>query len=123
VAGPVSHSQSTPPNIDTLLENLTRSVLDVLAVAGELDQLIRWLTVEVYELLLKRIVLSARARTATGRRAHRPRVTVLRTICSWPHNDVVEGVVLVRTPVRVRAVAIRLEADRGRWRATAVSVL
>jgi hypothetical protein len=98
-------------------------VLEVLAGTRELDQLIRWVTQDVYETLLKRVVLSARARVASGRRVHRPRLTVLRTITTHPVDSVVEAVVIVQTPVRIRAIAIRLEGLDNRWRASAISVL
>jgi len=111
------------PDPEPLLVNLTRSVLEVLAGARELDQLIRWVTQEVYETLLKRVVLAARARAATGRAVHRPRLTVLRTVVSEPVDGVVEAVVIVQTPVRVRSIAIRLEGLDSRWRASAISVL
>jgi len=111
------------PDPEPLLINLTRSVLEVLAGTRELDQLIRWVTQDVYETLLKRVVLSARARVASGRRVHRPRLTVLRTITTHPVDSVVEAVVIVQTPVRIRAIAIRLEGLDNRWRASAISVL
>jgi hypothetical protein len=111
------------PDPEPLLINLTHSVLEVLAGTRELDQLIRWLTKDVYDILLKRVVLSARARIATGKQVHRPRVTVLRTIITHPADGIVEAVVIVRTPVRTRAIAIRLEGLDNRWRASAISVL
>lgn len=111
------------PDPEPLLVNLTRSVLEVLAGARELDQLIRWVTQEVYETLLKRVVLAARARAATGRPVNRPRLTVLRTLVSEPVDGVVEAVVIVQTPVRMRSIAIRLEGLDSRWRASAISVL
>jgi hypothetical protein len=43
-------------------------------------------------------------------------------ICE-PRDGVVEATVVIRNPVRVRAVAIRLEGLDRRWRASAVSVL
>lgn len=111
------------PDPEVLLVNLTRCVLEVLAGTRELNQLIRWVTQDVYETLLKRVVLAARARAVTGRAVNRPRLSVLRTIVSEPVDGVVEAVVIVQTPVRVRSIAIRLEGLDSRWRASAISVL
>jgi hypothetical protein len=111
------------PDPEPLLVNLTHYVLEVLAGARELDQLIRWVTKDVYANLLKRVVLSARARAVSGQRVNRPRLTVLRTIVTEPCDGVIEGVVIVQTPVRVRAIAIRLEGLDSRWRASAITVL
>lgn len=111
------------PDPRPLLGNLTQSVLEVLAGTRELDQLMRWLTQDVYETLLKRVLLSARARVAKGERPQRPRISVLRTIVAEPSDGVVEAVVIVETPIRVRAIAIRLEGLDRRWRASAISVL
>jgi len=111
------------PDPKPMLVNLTRSVLEVLAGTRELEQLTRWVTKDVYQILLRRTVLTARARVATGRRVHRPQLDVTRTIVTEPADGVIEAVVIVGTPVRSRAVAIRLEGLDRRWRASAISIL
>lgn len=105
------------------MQNLTRGVLEVLAGARELDQLIGWVTADVYEHILKRVIVSSRAREAPRLLARLPSAHIIRVTCSAPRDGVVEGVVIVRTAVRVRAVAIRLEQYRDRWRASAINVL
>lgn len=111
------------PDPEPMLINLARCVLEVLAGARELDQMIRWVTEDVYAVLLRREVLARRARELKGAAARRPQIAVLSTRWSSPRDGVVEGVVIVRTPVRVRAIALRLEGLDRRWRASAVSVL
>jgi len=111
------------PNPEPMLVNLARCVLEVLAGARELDQMMRWVTEEVYTVLLRRSVLAQRARDLKGVRPHRPQVAVLRTTWSSPRDGVIEGVVIVQTAARVRAIALRLEGLDHRWRASAVSVL
>ncbi|GAB3804543.1 hypothetical protein GCM10028798_24980 [Humibacter antri] len=111
------------PDPEPLLTNLARCILEVLAGARELDQLNRWVTDEVYATLLHRTVLAERARRVKGLKAVRPALSVLSTHISEPRDGVVEATVVVRNPVRVRAVAIRLEGLDRRWRASAVSVL
>lgn len=111
------------PDPEPLLENLTRCIIEVLAGARELEQIARWVTDEVYRHLLKRVVLSSRARQAKGVVASRPTFAVGSITVFEPRDGVVEGVVIVRGRARTRAVAIRLEGLDGRWRATAVNVL
>lgn len=111
------------PDPRPLAENLTRVVIEILAGARELEQLSRWVTDDVYRHLLKRVVLSARARQAKGQRAVRPAFTLGSTTICQPADGVVEAVVIVVGRARTRAVALRLEGLDRRWRATAISVL
>lgn len=115
--------RSQLPDPEPLLVNLTRCVIEVLAGARELDQLARWVSDDVYRHLLKRVVLSARARAVKGQRAQRPSITIGRVIVSEPRDGVIEAVVIVHSRVRVRAVALRLEGLDHRWRASAINVL
>jgi hypothetical protein len=119
--------QPTPttalPDPRPLIENLTRCVIEILAGARELDQIARWLTDDVYRHLLKRVVLSSRARQAKGAKALRPTFTIGSVIISEPRDGIVEATVVVRGRARVRAVALRLEGLDRRWRATAIHVL
>lgn len=106
-----------------LCANLAHCVVEILAGARSLDQLGRWVTDSVYIHLLRRTVLAARARAASAQEAMRPRFRVGSPIVSHPADGVVEAVVLVHQSTRSRAIAIRLERHRDRWRATAISVL
>lgn len=114
---------SSLPNPVPLMENLARCVLEVLAGARELDQLSRWVADDVYRHLLKRVVLSTRARQARGTPVGRPSFRIGNTITCEPADGVVEGVVIVHGKARTRAVAIRLEGLDKRWRASAINVL
>ena len=111
------------PDPEPLLINLTRCVIEVLAGARELDQLARWVSDDVYRHLLKRVVLSARARAVKGQRAQRPAITIGRVTINEPRDGIIEAVVIVHSKVRVRAVAVRLEGLDNRWRASAINVL
>jgi hypothetical protein len=119
--------QPTPttalPDPRPLIENLTRCVIEILAGARALDQFARWLTDDVYRHLLKRVVLSSRARQAKGAKALRPTFTIGSVIVCEPRDGIVEATVVVRGRARVRAVALRLEGLDRRWRATAIHVL
>lgn len=111
------------PDPEPLLTNLARCVLEVLAGARDLEQLTRWVTDDVFASLLHRVVLADRARRVKGQKAVRPVLSVLSVRVCEPRDGVVEATVIVRNPVRVRAVAIRLEGLDRRWRASAISVL
>jgi len=111
------------PDPEPLLTNLARCILEVLAGARDLEQLSRWVTDDVYTTLLHRTVLAERARRVKGITAARPALAVLSTHISEPRDGVVEATIIVRNPIRVRAVAIRLEGLDRRWRASAISVL
>ncbi|MCW4384982.1 Rv3235 family protein [Salinibacterium sp. SYSU T00001] len=111
------------PDPNPLLENLTRCVIEILAGARDLQQIARWVTDEVYRNLLKRVVLSDRARRARGEKAARPNFTIGSVVAEAPRDGVIEAVVIVHGRARSRAVAIRLEGLDSRWRATAINVL
>ncbi|MCU1416734.1 MAG: 3-hydroxyacyl-CoA dehydrogenase [Schumannella sp.] len=119
--------QPTPtdqlPDPVPLLENLTRCVIEILAGARELEQIARWVSDDVYRHLLKRVVISSRARAAKGQQPTRPAFTIGSTTVGQPRDGVVEAVIIVRGRARVRAVALRLEGLDNRWRATAINVL
>jgi hypothetical protein len=116
-------STSALPDPRPLIENLARCVVEILAGARDLEQISRWVTDDVYRHLLKRTVLSARARQAKGQPPVRPTFTIGGVITCEPKDGVVESVVIVRGRARSRAVAIRLEGLDRRWRATAIHVL
>lgn len=116
--------RSALPNPAPLVENLARCVIEILAGARDLEQISRWVSDDVYRHLLKRVVLSARARQAKGQRVvSRPNFTIGSTSVTEPSDAVVEAVVIVHNRARSRAVAIRLEGMDSRWRATAINVL
>ena len=115
--------RSALPDPQPLLENLTRCVIEILAGARELEQIARWLSDEVYAHLLKRVMLSARARQAKALSPARPVFAIGSVTVCEPRDGVVEAVVVVRGRARTRAVAFRLEGLDRRWRATALHVL
>jgi hypothetical protein len=111
------------PDPQPLLENLTRCVIEILAGARDLEQIARWVSDDVYRVLLKRVVIAARARQVRDQAPGRPAFTLGSVRICEPRDGVVEAVVIVHNRARSRAVAIRLEGLDRRWRATAISVL
>lgn len=116
-------STSSLPDPRPLIENLTRCVIEILAGARDLDQISRWVTDEVHRHLLKRVVLSSRARQVRGQKAVRPTFVIGSVTLCEPADGVVEAAVIVRGRARTRAVALRLEGMDRRWRASAINVL
>ncbi|QHC57044.1 3-hydroxyacyl-CoA dehydrogenase [Rathayibacter tanaceti] len=111
------------PDPEPILARLTLVVIEILEGSREIDQIARWLTDEVYRHLQKRVVLAARSRSLARRTGQRIPFTIGRVVMAEPRDGVIEGVVLVHSRVRTRAVAIRLEGMDARWRATAINVL
>ncbi|MFJ6653228.1 Rv3235 family protein [Microbacterium sp. NPDC091313] len=120
---PQRTSAQALPDPDPLLRNLTRGVLEVLAGVREIEQLARWVTEETYRALLTRANLATRARSARGVPATRPVQAIQSVRMCVPADGVVEAVVVVVTPARTRAVAIRLEGIDRRWRASSLALL
>lgn len=114
-----------PETLDTLPEPgpwaaaLVRAAVEVLTGSRPPAQLARWLSLDLYELMVRRAGLAVRvlgrpqpARVARLRRVH----------CQAVRPGVHEAAVVVHDGVRVRAAAVRIEAIRGRWRATALEI-
>lgn len=106
-----------------LSAKLALCVIEILAGARPLDQLGRWVSDSVYVQLLRRTVIASRSREVTGDDARRPRVRVGEPMINRLGETIVDAVVMIHQPARSRAVALRLERHRNRWRATAISVL
>jgi hypothetical protein len=112
-----------PPDPRPLLEGLARCVVEILAGTRDIDQIARWLSADVHAHLMKRVVLSNRARHARGEAPSRLSFSMGTTVLCEPQDGIVEAVVIVHGRARSRAVAIRLESLGSRWRASAVHVL
>ncbi|AGW42204.1 cobalt ABC transporter permease [Leifsonia xyli subsp. cynodontis DSM 46306] len=69
------------------------------------------------------MVIAARYRAVAGVDERRPRGRVGKPMVSLLGDTVAEAVMMVHQPTRSRAVAIRLERHRSRWRASAIHVI
>lgn len=99
---------------------LAPAILEVAAGERPAGQLSRWVTTEIRETLARRGAAARRHPAGKdlplqGRRVRSVRVTS-------PAPGVIEASAVVVGTARARAVAIRLEAVRGRWLATAVEL-
>ena len=94
---------------------LAQGIAEVLAGHRPVQQLVRWTDESVYEMLTHRLI--GRVPPA----GPRPRVRSIRI--SRPRDGVVEASAVVDTAGRCRALALRLEADHGHWRCTALDIV
>jgi hypothetical protein len=102
---------------------LALCVVEIIAGARPLEQVGYWVTDAVHLHLLRRSVIASRARAVAAEEPMRPRVRIGVPRLFEPREGVVEAVVMVHQTSRSRAMTIRLERHRNRWRATALSML
>ncbi|GAA1494861.1 Rv3235 family protein [Curtobacterium herbarum] len=121
--GPPGTVAAGLPDPGETARSLALCVAEILTGAREVETIARWITEEVQRHLQHRAALAARARSAARRRRHRPVIRVGSVVVSVPRDGVAEAAVVVHTRSHARAVAIRLEERKGRWRATAIGVL
>lgn len=109
----------TLPDPGTWCATVARACAETLHGSRPATQLHRWLDVEVYTALQRRARLAARMRPS-GVRARAVRVRRVHRCHIRP--GVWEASVVLQDGGRVRAAAIRIEAHRGHWRATAIQM-
>jgi hypothetical protein len=96
-----------------------QAVVEVIAGDRPLQQLIRWTDERVYCDLSRRVRILGLTTSAASR--HRTERSQVRSVHIYqPHPDAAEVAAHVRHGARSRAVAARLEAERGRWTCTAL---
>jgi hypothetical protein len=96
-----------------------QAVVEVIAGDRPLQQLIRWTDERVYSDLSRRVRILGLTTSAASR--HRTERSHVRSVHIYqPHPDAAEVAAHIRHGARSRAVAARLEAQRGRWTCTAL---
>jgi len=119
----VATSRDDLPDPGPWTAQLVQAVLEVLSHERPRQQLVRWLTPEVYADLGVHLAASPR-RQAPGRpAAGRARRTVSSIHVFEPADGVVEATAVVTGGRRARAVAVRLEGWDGRWRCVRLGIL
>ncbi len=101
--------------IRVLAGRFAQAAVEVVAGQRPVLQLLRWTDEHVYADLERRASLVRQARGGSPRRVHAQVRSV--HVCR-PHDDSAEVSVHVRHGERSRALAIRLERHRDRWRCT-----
>jgi hypothetical protein len=89
-------------------------LLEVITGQRPLHQLTKWVSSEVYAVAARRHAVAVRRLPGHGRQV-RPRVRVLRVRVCEPADGVAEAAVVVLDGDRVRAMALRLVGQDGRW--------
>ena len=105
------------------LKYLAPAVMEVLEGVRSIAQLAGMVTEDIYQLLKSRSAAKARDRFSNDKKLPWPNIKVSRIHHEYTKANLVQSVVLIRTDKRTRAIAIRLEGRRGRWVATAITVL
>jgi hypothetical protein len=122
VFGPQRTARDDLPDPTEWAARIVRSLLEVMTGLRPAPQVVRWTTPEVYAVVARRGALVARrAAEGRGQRTRHP-VAIQRVRVCEPADGVAEAAVVVRHGPRVRAVAVRLVGQDGRWRVTAVQV-
>lgn len=99
--------------------SLVRAAVEALTGSRPVAQLARWLTADIYDSLARRAGLAVRIKG----RPTLVRQAVVRRVHLCPISPLAaEASVVVHDGERVRAAAVRIEAHRGRWRATALEI-
>ncbi len=123
VFGPQSTTRADLPDPRRWAAGMAQALLEVMTGTRPAPQVLRWTTPEVYAVLARRGALAAR-RAADPGAARRPRhrVAVRRVLLCEPADGVAEASVVVVDGTRVRALAMRLTGQDGRWRVEALQV-
>jgi len=122
--------QPTPsrllPDPRVFVLNVTHRALEVLAGSRDLRQIARWVTKDVYDSLDEQVNQRIRKLSLlppAQRNQPAPVFTLAGPRLSTPRDGVVEGTVIVRSPHRFRAVALRIEGLDHRWRAASFTLI
>ncbi len=122
VFGPQRTLRADLPDPARWAARITLAVLEVMTGARPPTQVLRWTTPEVYAVLARRSARVGR-RVAEGRAPRaRQRIVVQRVRVCEPADGVAEVALVVRHGPRVRAVAVRLVGQDGKWKIGALQV-
>lgn len=125
VFGPQSTPRADLPEPRDWAARIGQALVEVMTGSRPAPQVLRWTTPEVYAVVARRGALAARRAGAgrlTDRSPVRHRVAVRRVLVCEPADGVAEASVVVVDGGRVRALAMRLTGQDGRWRVEALQV-
>ena len=122
VFGPQPTVSADLPDPTAWAGRITHALLEVMTGARPAPQVVRWTSPEVYAVVARRNALAARRAAASTGPRRRQRLQVQRVRVCEPADGVAEAAVIVRHGDRMRAVAVRLVGQDGKWRVTALQV-
>ena len=120
--GPQRTVRENLPDPAVWAGRITHAILEVMTGLRPAPQVVRWTTPEVYAVIARRGALAARRSASGSAPRQRERSRVVRVRVCEPADGVAEAAVVVHHGARVRAVAIRLEGQDGKWRITALQI-
>lgn len=120
--GPQRTARDDLPDPTWWAGRITHALIEVMTGLRPAPQVVRWTSPEVYAVVARRSALAARRAANPGARTTRHRLSVLRVRVCEPVNGVIEAAVVLQHGSRVRAVALRLEGQDGKWRVTALQI-
>lgn len=119
--GPQTTARADLPEPAEWASQIAQAVVEVMSGLRPAAQVVRWTTPEVYAVIARRGAIAARRRAATSRtRPQRARVRSVH-VCE-PADGVAECSVVMSEGERVRAMAVRLVGQDGRWRVEALQI-
>lgn len=119
--GPQATPRADLPEPVEWAGQIAQAIVEVMSGVRLSAQVVRWTTPEVYAVIARRGAVAARRRSASPRvRPQRARVRSVR-VCE-PADGVAECSVVVGEGDRVRAMALRLVGQDGRWRVEALQI-
>lgn len=119
--GPQSTSRADLPEPGPWAGQIAQAIVEVMSGLRPAAQVVRWTTPQVYAVIARRGAVAARRRAA-GSRATTQRAMVRSVHVCEPVDGVAECSVVVSEGVRVRAMAVRLAGQDGRWRVEALQI-
>ncbi|MBR7743891.1 hypothetical protein KC207_11375 [Phycicoccus sp. BSK3Z-2] len=122
VFGPQRTPRDALPDPTAWAGRMAHALVEVMAGLRPAPQVVRWTTPEVYAVVARRGARVAR-RAVEGRGGTARHRVVVRTVrvCE-PVDGVAEAAVVLQHGPRVRAVALRLVGQDGKWRVSAFQV-
>ncbi len=115
--------RASPGDPLPILQNVALGSIEVIAGLRDIDSIARWLSEPVTRMVRHRLALRQQKQQALDNLPKRTPMACGRVRYASPAEGVVEGVVVVHSRTRTRAVAVRLESPEGRWRVTSLAIL
>jgi hypothetical protein len=100
---------------------MAQAIVEVMSGLRPAPQVVRWTTPQVYAVIARRGALAARRRAAGSRVVAQRALGRSVHVCE-PADGVAECSVVVSDAARVRAMALRLTGQDGRWRVEALQI-
>lgn len=119
--GPQSTARADLPDPQEWAGQIAQGIVEVMSGLRHAPQVVRWTTPQVYAVIARRGALAARRRSVRTRALTQRAVVRSVHVCE-PADGVAECSVVVSEGTRVRAMALRLTGQDGRWRVEALQI-